>query len=163
VWFLSIERRYQSRIYPNVTVLGVNVGGLSLPEAKQALEDHVRPFNETPIVLTFEDRTWGVTGEELGLTDDEIAFYDALATNESALTAIGDDKLKVIATELIKMVRRSVTIDWTLRETARAKIRVIVKRILSKWGYPPDLQEEAVRTVLQQAELLCADWSDGLV
>ena len=102
-------------------------------------------------------------GEELGLTDDEIAFYDALATNESALTAMGDDKLKVIATELIKMVRRSVTIDWTLRETARAKIRVIVKRILSKWGYPPDLQEEAVRTVLQQAELLCADWSDGLV
>ncbi|MFZ9857390.1 MAG: VanW family protein [Roseiflexaceae bacterium] len=68
VWFLSIERRYQSRIYPNVTVLGVNVGGLSLTEAKQALEDHVRPFYETPIVLTFEDRTWGVTGEELGLT-----------------------------------------------------------------------------------------------
>ncbi len=101
-------------------------------------------------------------GEELGLTDDEIAFYDALATNESALTAIGDDKLKVIATELIKMVRRSVTIDWTLRETARAKIRVIVKRILNKWGYPPDLQEEAVKTVLQQAELLCADWSDAM-
>jgi len=68
VWFLSIERRYQSRIYPNVTVLGVNVGGLSLPEAKQALDDHFRPFNETPILLTFEDRTWGVTGEELGLT-----------------------------------------------------------------------------------------------
>jgi type I restriction enzyme R subunit len=100
-------------------------------------------------------------GEELGLTDDEIAFYDALATNESALTAMGDDKLRVIAAELIKMVRKSVTIDWTLRETARAKIRVIVKRILNKWGYPPDLQEEAVKTVLQQAELLCADWSDG--
>ena len=98
-------------------------------------------------------------GEELGLTDDEIAFYDALATNESALTAMGDDKLKVIAAELIKMVRKSVTIDWTLRETARAKIRVIVKRILNKWGYPSDLQEEAVKTVLQQAELLCADWS----
>jgi len=100
-------------------------------------------------------------GEELGLTDDEIAFYDALATNESALTAMGDDKLKVIAAELIKMVRKSVTIDWTLRETARAKIRVIVKRILNKWGYPPDLQEEAVKTVLQQAELLCVDWSEG--
>lgn len=68
VWFLSIERRYQSRIYPNVTVLGVNVGGLSLAEAKQALEDHIRPFYETPVVLTFEDRTWGVTGAELGLT-----------------------------------------------------------------------------------------------
>ncbi|MFO0536388.1 MAG: type I restriction endonuclease subunit R [Planctomyces sp.] len=102
-------------------------------------------------------------GEELGLTDDEIAFYDALATNESALHAMGDDKLKVIAAELIRMVRKSVTIDWTLRETARAKIRVIVKRILNRWGYPPDLQEEAVKTVLQQAELLCADWSDAAV
>ena len=102
-------------------------------------------------------------GEELGLTDDEIAFYDALATNESALHAMGDDKLKVIAAELIRMVRKSVTIDWTLRETARAKIRVIVKRILNRWGYPPDLQEEAVKTVLQQAELLCAEWSDAAV
>lgn len=100
-------------------------------------------------------------GEELGLTDDEIAFYDALATNESAITAMGDDKLKVIAVELIKMVRKSVTIDWTVREGARAKIRVIVKRILNKWGYPPDLQDEAVKTVLQQAELLCADWSEA--
>ena len=97
-------------------------------------------------------------GEELGLTDDEIAYYDALATNESAIQAMGDDKLKVIAAELIKMVRKSVTIDWNLRDGARAKIRVIVKRILNKWGYPPDLQEEAVKTVLQQAELLCADW-----
>ncbi|MFO0060864.1 MAG: DUF3387 domain-containing protein, partial [Planctomyces sp.] len=102
-------------------------------------------------------------GEELGLTDDEIAFYDALATNESALHAMGDDKLKVIAAELIRMVRKSVTIDWTLRETARAKIRVIVKRILNRGGYPPDLQEEAVKTVLQQAELLCAEWSDAAV
>lgn len=102
-------------------------------------------------------------GEELGLTDDEIAFYDALATNESALHAMGDDKLKVIAAELIRMVRKSVTTDWTLRETARAKIRVIVKRILNRWGYPPDLQEEAVKTVLQQAELLCAEWSDAAV
>ena len=96
-------------------------------------------------------------GEDLGLTDDEIAFYDALAANESAVKAMGDDKLKVIAAELITQVRKSVTIDWTLREGARAKIRVIVKRILNKYGYPPDLQEEAVKTVLQQAELLCAD------
>ena len=102
-------------------------------------------------------------GEDLGLTDDEIAFYDALAANESAIVAMGDDKLKVIAAELIKMVRKSVTIDWNLRDGARAKIRVIVKRILNKWGYPPDLQDEAVKTVLQQAELLCADWSDASV
>ncbi|MEJ7592348.1 MAG: type I restriction endonuclease subunit R [Planctomycetaceae bacterium] len=85
-------------------------------------------------------------GEDLGLTDDEIAFYDALAANESAILAMGDDKLKVIAVELIKMVRKSVTIDWNLRDGARARIRVIVKRILNKWGYPPDLQEEAVKT-----------------
>ncbi|MBL9154733.1 MAG: type I restriction endonuclease subunit R [Verrucomicrobiales bacterium] len=97
-------------------------------------------------------------GEDLGLTDDEIAFYDALATNESAVMAMGDDKLKVIAAELITKVRKSVTIDWTLRESARAKIKVIVKRILNFHGYPPDLQEEAVKTVLAQAELLCADW-----
>ena len=65
----------------------------------------------------------------------------------------------MIATELITQVRRSVTIDWTLRESARAKIRVLVKRILNKFGYPPDLQEEAVKAVLMQAELLCADWA----
>jgi type I restriction enzyme R subunit len=97
-------------------------------------------------------------GEDLGLTDDEVAFYDALAVNESAVKAMGDDKLKLIAAELITQVKKSVTIDWTLREGARAKIRVMVKRILNKYGYPPDLQEEAVKTVLQQAELLCAEW-----
>ena len=99
-------------------------------------------------------------GEDLGLTDDEIAFFDALAANESAAMAMGDDKLKVIAAELITMVRKSVTIGWTLRESARAKIRVIVKRILNKDGYPPDLQAEAVKTMLAQAELLCADWAE---
>ena len=97
-------------------------------------------------------------GAKLGLTDDEIAFYDALAENESAVQAMGDDQLKVIAAELITQVRKSVTIDWTLRESARAKIRVMVKRILNKYGYPPDLQEEAVKTVLMQAELLSAAW-----
>ena len=97
-------------------------------------------------------------GVDLGLTDDEVAFYDALAANESAVKAMGDDKLKVIAAELITQVRKSVTIDWTLRESARAKIKVMVKRILNKYGYPPDLQEEAVKTFLMQAELLCADW-----
>jgi len=98
-------------------------------------------------------------GEDMGLTEDEAAFYDALAANESAVKAMGDAKLKVIAAELITQVRKSVTIDWTLRESARAKIRVMVKRILNRFGYPPDLQEEAVKTVLMQAELLCADWA----
>ncbi len=100
-------------------------------------------------------------GEELGLTEDEIAFYDALATNGSAREIMGDDKLKAIAAELITQVRKSVTIDWTLRDGSRAKIRVLVKRILNKWGYPPDLQEEAVQTVLMQAELLCAELMDS--
>ena len=97
-------------------------------------------------------------GVDLGLNDDEVAFYDALAANESAVKAMGNDELKVIAAELVTHVRKSVTIDWTLREGARAKIRVMVRRILRKHGYPPDLQEEATKTVLMQAELLCNDW-----
>jgi len=98
-------------------------------------------------------------GVRLGLNDDEVAFYDALAANNSALEVMGKDDLKVIATELVTQVRKSVTIDWTLRESARAKIKVLVKRILRKHGYPPDLQDEATKLVLQQAELLCAEWA----
>ena len=100
-------------------------------------------------------------GEDLGLTDDEVAFYDALAANESAVKAMGSAELRVIAAELVTRVRESVTIDWTLRESARAKIKVMVKRILNKYGYPPDLQEEATRTVLAQAELLAAIWAEA--
>jgi type I restriction enzyme, R subunit len=113
---------------------------------------------EELIELAKEIRADDSAAERLGLTRDEKAFYDALAANESAVQAMGDDKLKVIAAELITKVRQSVTIDWTLRESARAKIKVMVKRILNKYGYPPDLQEEAVQTVLRQAELLCAEW-----
>jgi type I restriction enzyme, R subunit len=98
-------------------------------------------------------------GVDLGLNDDEVAFYDALAANNSAVEAMGKDELKVIAAELVTQVRKSVTIDWTLREGARAKIKVLVKRILRKHGYPPDLEEEASKTVLAQAELLCAEWA----
>jgi type I restriction enzyme R subunit len=98
-------------------------------------------------------------GVDLGLNDDEIAFYDALAANNSAVEAMGKDELKVIAAELVTQVRKSVTIDWTLRESARAKIKVMVKRILRKHGYPPDLQAEATKLVLAQAELLCAEWA----
>lgn len=78
-------------------------------------------------------------GIDLGLNDDEIAFYDALAANESAVQAMGNAELKVIAAELVSKVRQSVTIDWNLRESARAAIRVLVRRILRKHGYPPDL------------------------
>ena len=97
--------------------------------------------------------------EKLGLTEDEIAFYDALGVNDSAVQVLGDETLKTIAHELVKAVRKSVTIDWTVRENARAQIRVIVKRILRKYGYPPDKQEKATQTVLEQAEVLCKEWA----
>ncbi|MDR2877477.1 MAG: type I restriction endonuclease subunit R, partial [Chromatiales bacterium] len=97
-------------------------------------------------------------GEESGLSDEEIAFYDALAENESAVQAMGDDKLKVIAHELLTSLKGSVTVDWAHRDSARARMRVLVKRILRKYGYPPDLQDAAVQTVLQQAEALSAGW-----
>jgi len=96
-------------------------------------------------------------GEKLGLTEDEVAFYDSLEVNDSAVKVLGDECLKMIAHELVDAVRRSITIDWTLRENARAQIRVIVKRILRKHGYPPDKQEKATQTVLEQAEVLCKD------
>ena len=85
--------------------------------------------------------------------------HPALAQNESAVQAMGNDELKVIAAELVTSVRQSVVIDWTVREAARAKIRVMVRRILKKHGYPPDLQDEATKLVLEQAEVLCADWA----
>lgn len=98
-------------------------------------------------------------GEESGLSDEEIAFYDALAENDSAVEVMGDDKLKVIAHELLNRLRENVSVDWAHRESARARMRVLVKRILRKYGYPPDLQDAAVQTVLQQAELLSAAWA----
>ena len=98
-------------------------------------------------------------GTQLNLTEEELAFYDALAANESAVRVMGNQELRVIAAELVTKVRESVTIDWTLRENARARIKVMVKKILRKYGYPPDLQDEAVQTVLLQAETLCRDWA----
>jgi type I restriction enzyme R subunit len=97
-------------------------------------------------------------GEEEGLSLDEIAFYDALAENNSAVEVMGNDALKVIAHELLTSLKGKVTVDWSHRESARAKMRVLVKRILRKHGYPPDLQDGAVQTVLQQAEALSAAW-----
>jgi type I restriction enzyme R subunit len=93
-------------------------------------------------------------GEELGLTEEEIAFYDALAQNESAIQALGNDKLRIIAHELLEQLRENATVDWHKRESARAKMRILVKRILKKYGYPPDLSDEAVKLVLEQAETL---------
>jgi hypothetical protein len=80
-------------------------------------------------------------------------------TNDSAVQALGDENLRFIAQELTKTIHENVTIDWTEREAVRAKLRVLVKRILRKYGYPPDKQEQATKTVLEQAELLCAEWA----
>jgi len=93
-------------------------------------------------------------GENLGLSEDELAFYDALEVNDSAVKVLGDENLRIIARELVETVRQNVTIDWAVKETARAKLRTMVKRILRKHGYPPDKQEKATQTVLEQAELL---------
>ncbi|MBC6403660.1 MAG: type I restriction endonuclease subunit R [Hyphomonadaceae bacterium] len=109
---------------------------------------------EELIALARDIRAARQRGEETGLSDDEIAFYDALADNESARDVMGEDKLCVIAVELMQTIRDNVTVDWMQREPARADIRRRIKRILRKYGYPPDLQDSAVRNVLQQAEVL---------
>ena len=114
---------------------------------------------EELIGLAREMRAAGARGEALGLTDDELAFYDALGVNDSAVQVLGDDTLRGIARELVDTVRNNVTIDWTLRENVRAHLRVLVKRVLRKHGYPPDKQESATRTVLEQAEVLSAGWA----
>ncbi len=98
-------------------------------------------------------------GESLGLSEDEEAFYDALGVNDSAVQVLGDETLKAIARDLAATIRKNVTIDWTSREAVRAKLRVLVKRLLNKYGYPPDRQALATLTVLEQAELVAKDWA----
>ncbi|MBK8915698.1 MAG: type I restriction endonuclease subunit R [Phycisphaerales bacterium] len=111
---------------------------------------------EELIALAEDMREADKRGEELGLTQDEVAFYDALEVNDSAVKVLGDATLRDIARELVASVRANTSIDWTIKESVRAKLRVIVKRILRKYGYPPDKQEKATQTVLEQAELLCS-------
>jgi len=114
---------------------------------------------EELIGLAKEMRVANARGEALGLSEDELAFYDALETNDSAVKILGDETLRTIARELVNTVRANVTIDWTLRENVRAQLRVLVKRILRKYGYPPDKQEKATQTVLEQAEALSEAWT----
>ena len=119
-------------------------------EAAQVIEELIE--------LARDMREANSRGERLGLTDDEMAFYDALETNDSAVQVLGDETLRAIARELVETVRSNVTIDWTLRENVRAQLRVLVRRILRKHGYPPDKQEKATLTVLEQAEALSEGW-----
>jgi type I restriction enzyme R subunit len=111
------------------------------------------------IELAREIREARRRGEETGLSQDEIAFYDALAENQSAVEVLGNDQLKVIAHQILKSLKANVTIDWAHRDSARARLRVLVKRILRQYGYPPDLEEAAVQGVLAQAEALLSDIS----
>ncbi len=120
-------------------------------EAAQVIEELIQ--------LARELREANARGEELGLSEDEVAFYDALETNDSAVQVLGDETLRDIARELVQTVRSNVAIDWTLRENVRANLRRLVKRILRKHGYPPDKQEKATQTVLEQAEVLSEGWA----
>ncbi|MFQ6606027.1 MAG: type I restriction endonuclease subunit R [Fidelibacterota bacterium] len=117
---------------------------------------------EELIALAKDLREADRRGEKLGLTEDEIAFYDALEVNDSAVKVLGDETLKIIAHELLDAVRNNVTIDWTVRENVRAQMRVMVKRILRRYGYPPDKQARATELVLEQAEVVCRDWAVAL-
>ena len=120
-------------------------------EAAQVIEELIE--------LAREMREASSRGEKLGLSEDELAFYDALETNDSAVQILGDETLRAIAQDLVQTVRSNVTIDWTLRENVRAQLRVLVRRILRRHGYPPDKQEKATITVLEQAELLSEGWA----
>jgi len=120
-------------------------------EATQVIEELIE--------LAREMREADRRGEDLGLSEEELAFYDALETNDSAVKVLGDETLRTIARELVETVRKNVTIDWTVRENVRAQLRVMVKRILRKYGYPPDKQEKATQTVLEQAEALSQEWA----
>ena len=114
---------------------------------------------EKLIGLAREMREANARGDRLGLSDDELAFYDALGVNDSAVQVLGDDTLRDIGRELVEIVQGNVTIDWTMRENVRANLRRLVKRVLRKHGYPPDKQESATRTVLEQAEVLSVGWA----
>ncbi|MEX2554097.1 MAG: type I restriction endonuclease subunit R [Actinomycetota bacterium] len=120
-------------------------------EAAQVIEELIQ--------LAKEMREANARGDALGLSEDELAFYDALETNDSAVKVLGEPTLTMIARELVATVRKNVKIDWTVRENVRAHLRVLVKRILRKHGYPPDKQEKATLTVLEQAEALSAEWA----
>ncbi|MBW6504930.1 type I restriction endonuclease subunit R [bacterium] len=131
-------RRYQSRAIETAQVIEELIG----------LAKQMRDANQR--------------GESLGLTEDELAFYDALETNDSAVKVLGEPTLKEIARELVATVKKNVTIDWTMRENVRAHLRVIVKRILRKYGYPPDKQEKATALVLEQTEVLSLEWAESV-
>ena len=139
---LSVRRRknvVQARSFSEMLEQTVRRYQNRAIEAAQVIEELIQ--------LARDMRAASARGEQLGLTEDELAFYDALETNDSAVKVLGDATLRAIAQELVETVRGNVTIDWTLRENVRAQLRVLVKRILRRHGYPPDKQEKASQTV----------------
>ena len=151
---LAVRRRknvVQARSFAEMLEQTVRRYANRAVEAAQVIEELIQ--------LARDMREANARGEALGLSEDELAFYDALETNDSAVQVLGDETLRDIARELVETVRNNVRIDWTLRENVRAHMRVLVKRVLRKHGYPPDKQEKATRTVLEQAEVLSGDWA----
>ena len=140
----------QSRAFSEMLEQALNKYHNRAIEAAQVIEEL--------IAIAKQMREAERRGEKLGLSEDEAAFYDALASNDSAVQVLGDETLKRIAQELVNRVRSSVRVDWSRRENTRAQLRVLVKRILRKYGYPPDKQEQATDLVLEQTEVLCSDW-----
>nr|WP_218148888.1 DUF3387 domain-containing protein [Thermodesulforhabdus norvegica] len=140
----------QSRAFSELLEQALNKYHNRAIEAAQVIEEL--------IAIAKQMREAARRGEDLGLSEDEAAFYDALASNESAVQVLGDETLRKIAQELVERVRGSVSVDWSKRENTRAQLRVLVKRILRKYGYPPDKQEQATELVLKQTEVLCEEW-----
>ena len=147
------SRKYlvQSRSFAEMLELTIRLYHNRAIEAAQVIEELIK--------LAKEMREAHRRGEDLGLSEEELAFYDALETNDSAVKVLGDETLRTIARELVGIIRQNASIDWTIKESVRAKLRTLVKRILRKYGYPPDKQEKATQTVLQQAELLGEEWA----
>lgn len=141
----------QSRKFSEMLVEAIKKYQNRAVEAAQVIEEL--------IALAKEMREAERRGEKLGLSHDEVAFYDALEVNDSAVKVLGEPTLQQIARELVQSVRSNTSIDWTLKESVQAKLRVIVKRILRAHGYPPDKQEKATQTVMEQADLLCSNLS----
>jgi len=135
----------------------------------ESLDELIRKYNnkiltaaeviEELISLAKDIKKMDKEPEEMGLSEYEYAFYTAVANNESARELMGKEKLRELAIVLYDKVRKNTTIDWTIRESARAKLRVIVKRTLRKYGYPPDMQKLATETVIKQAELIADELS----
>ena len=141
----------QSRSFAEMLQEAINRYQNRAIEAAQVIEEL--------IAIARQMREADKRGEELGLSEEELAFYDALETNDSAVKVLGDETLRKIAQSLVKTIRANVTVDWTVREDRRAYLRTLVKRTLRKYNYPPDKQEKATQTVLSQAELLSEYWA----